>query len=737
MKRPMIPKAVQQKVRRSKSEGPDVIQLKENSTAADTEEPLDQNAVSPEIKGALDRCAEAAEYGFQKADGHLKRSKEVIEQAGVLIKGIAKKHGKNKANAPLIANLKQVMTELESTHAEIDKIVREKRRKLKSFNITLFGRTMVGKSTLMEVLTRGSGESIGSGAQRTTRDVRSYLWQGLTITDVPGVAAFGGEADEEIAFNAAKQADLILFLISDDAPQPSEAERLGRLRTWGIPVLGIANVKWGLDSEIAIKHFIHSQDRVFDGEKLRSLFTQFDELADKHTPGRELPFVPAHLHARFLADRCEDSALTRDLAAASRFSHVEERILNEIITNGPFLRLRSFLHGATASTLETSEALLQMSTLLEELHLRLADREGELDSWRNSFQLQARHRLEQMQQETIGKLRNEIRPFAAAHWQKKNAAKEWEARIESAEIETRFRSLQEDLVSDCRTRLQEIEADARAEIDLMTVDIEASMMDVKRFGAHGQARKWFQENIGDALLNIIAFIVASSPGGPWAVLVAVAAVVGTFLGRWYQHHTKTKEEATAEMTAQMRRSLDAIEENVIETFGKWFDQQVIVEVVDIFIQSISDLAQTATDAAAVCRETAWSQNDVLLDLNRQIIEEALRHIGLDVAVPTILKVARIPGQAIVITTAGERQLPDAAIADLEAQFNESVKQLPGNLLPSSIIQEVVGEYQLSDSIDFDETKRTTRFTWNVQDREARVRIQLARQLAGFHIISKA
>ena len=708
MKRPTIPKAV---------------------------EPLDQNAVSPEIKGALDRCAEAAEYGFQKADGHLKRSKEVIEQAGVLIKSIAKKHGKNKANAPLLADLKQIMTELESTHAEIDKIVREKRRKLKSFNITLFGRTMVGKSTLMEVLTRGSGESIGSGAQRTTRDVRSYLWQGLTITDVPGVAAFGGEADEEIAFNAAKQADLILFLISDDAPQPSEAERLGRLRKWGIPVLGIANVKWGLDSEIAIKHFIHSQDKIFDDEKLRSLFAQFDELADKHTPGRELSFIPTHLHARFLADRCEDSALTRDLAAASRFSHVEERILNEIITNGPFLRLRSFLHGATASTLETSEALLQVSTLLEELHLRLADREGELDSWRNSFQLQARQRLEQMQQETVGKLRNEIRPFAAAHWQKKNAAEEWKARIESAEVETKLRSLQENLVSDCRTRLQEVEADTRAEIDLMTINIQASVMDVKRFGAHGQSRKWLQENIGDALISIIAVLLIG--GGIGLVLVLVAAVVGSVLGKWYQHHEKTKKDAIAKMTKQMQSQLNLIQETVTEKFDKWFDQQIIAEVVDKFIQSISDLAQTSADAAAICRKTAWSQNDVLLDLNRQIIEEALRHIGLDVAVPTILKVARVPGQAIVIATAGERRLPDAAIADLEAQFNESVKQLSGSLLPSSIIQDVVGGYQLNGSIDFDETKWTARLTWNVQDSEARVRMQLARQLAGFHIISKA
>lgn len=97
-----------------------------------------------------------------------------------------------------------------------------------SFSITLFGRTMAGKSTLMEILTHGNGMSIGKGAQRTTRDVRTYSYNGMTITDVPGIAAFEGEEDEVVAFEAAKKSDLILFLITDDAPQASEAECLNR-----------------------------------------------------------------------------------------------------------------------------------------------------------------------------------------------------------------------------------------------------------------------------------------------------------------------------------------------------------------------------------------------------------------------------------------------------------------------------------------------------------------------------
>ena len=44
------------------------------------------------------------------------------------------------------------------------------------------------------------------------------------------MAAFGGSDDERVAYEAAQQADLILFLITDDAPQPAEAEHLAELR---------------------------------------------------------------------------------------------------------------------------------------------------------------------------------------------------------------------------------------------------------------------------------------------------------------------------------------------------------------------------------------------------------------------------------------------------------------------------------------------------------------------------
>ena len=114
---------------------------------------------------------------------------------------------------------------------------------------TLFGRTMAGKSTLMEILTRGDGRSIGKGGQRTTQDAREYEWNGMKVLDIPGVAAMDGALDEETAYGAAHQADLILLLITDDAPQQVEAEHLARLWQIGVPILGICNVKRAVDDD--------------------------------------------------------------------------------------------------------------------------------------------------------------------------------------------------------------------------------------------------------------------------------------------------------------------------------------------------------------------------------------------------------------------------------------------------------------------------------------------------------
>src|SRR5690554_4400015 len=252
---------------------------------------------------------------------------------------------------------------------------------LERFSVTLFGRTMSGKSTLMEILTQGDGGSIGKGAQRTTRDIRTYQWKNLEITDVPGIAAFGGEVDEEVAYEAARRADVILFLITDDAPQPVEAEHLARVIALGKPVIGLCNVKMALERERDFKRFKMRNDKVFADARIESIVAQFHAMLGEHVPGVDVEFFPIHLRARFLANSPDHEAHAEELRELSRFAEFERRLLREVVERGPMIRTRTLGDAAVVPLLEMTQMLFSFSRDNARVAELFSDKLAQMQRW--------------------------------------------------------------------------------------------------------------------------------------------------------------------------------------------------------------------------------------------------------------------------------------------------------------------------------------------------------------------
>lgn len=201
-----------------------------------------------DLRDVLKECQKSANVGLKIASEQKTMLSKVLESAREDVNKAIMDFNTSPYYAPDTAeHLQSQLIEINNTLNRLSFSFREDlnslKERLSKFSVTLFGRTMAGKSTLMEILTEGDGSSIGKGAQRTTLDVRTYNWNGLEIKDLPGIGAFGGEDDENVAFNAAKTADLILFLITDDAPQAVEAECFSRIVELGKPIIGIMNVK--------------------------------------------------------------------------------------------------------------------------------------------------------------------------------------------------------------------------------------------------------------------------------------------------------------------------------------------------------------------------------------------------------------------------------------------------------------------------------------------------------------
>lgn len=197
----------------------------------------------------------------------------------------------------------------------------------------------------MEILTKGDGVSIGKGGQRTTRDIRSYA----------------GREDEEKAFEAAAQSDLVLFLITDDAPQDAEAKCLARVRSLGKPILGICNVKIALNNADDVSLFLRRNWFNRKRKDLDVIIRQFHEFAEKYSPGSRIRFVYAHLQSKFLSQQSAYKPQQSELEHSSCFNYVEKQIISEVVDRGKFLRWKSFIDSAVVPMLEFSEKLLDFS----------------------------------------------------------------------------------------------------------------------------------------------------------------------------------------------------------------------------------------------------------------------------------------------------------------------------------------------------------------------------------------
>lgn len=438
------------------------VHIEEFSELIDLTELLDawdRYHLELDLQSALRQCAAAADTGYRKAIAHVTAMGTIADQIEAQANRLASA-ARSDDDAEFKKQIAEIVQKLKDEHSRLRRDIDDKRNNLSTFNITLFGRTMTGKSTLMEILTRGDGSSIGKGAQRTTRDVRSYEWNGLTVTDVPGVAAYGGEEDAQTAHQAANQADLVLFLISDDGPQASEAEHLARLRQQGQSVLGIFNVKEAINanSEVSLRRFLRDHDKLFDPSRLREISRQFDEMTDQHVPGQELELVSAHLRARYLAGLPENAGKPwRDkLERASRFQDVENRILREVTANGPFLRTHSFLSIGAAANLQAWESARQLAELCDQAQGRLKGRLDELRSWQTGFIRNANQKIDQLIQQTVGSLRNQIPAFVDQYCEDQSLSDEWNARVRNAGIDAKCQALAKQLAGECQEYVKQL-----------------------------------------------------------------------------------------------------------------------------------------------------------------------------------------------------------------------------------------------------------------------------------------
>lgn len=688
-----------------------------------------QNATN--LQAALDQCRHAARVGYRLAQESLDRTAAAIQEVSRTLQDSVREIERSRTQTsdivvPLRDQLHRVAAELHDLQQKSQTSLDERRRESDDFAIALFGRTMAGKSTLMEILTNGSGVSIGKGAQRTTRNVRSYHWKGLKVTDVPGVAAFEGARDEELALQAAAKADLVLFLITDDAPQPVEAECLARVQALGKPVLGICNVKAAIEDEDDVVRL----EKRFDNGRLGSLVRQFHEFTDLNMTGCRVRFVYTHLLSRFLARQDEYRDRRSDLERASRFWRVENCIINEVVGRGKFLRVKSFVDGAVAPMLELSDKLLEFSTQNSSNGRILVHKRRRAIGWKLEFQRGGQDKINTFIAKQVNALRDEIPSFAEDNYSRLDAGKRWSRIVKRHGLQRQAEKLQRQLHDECRLALAEIAREIESEFKLVGDLAGDRTISMGRVFDRKRAWRWGTLLLSSGL-GLAALILVSGPLG-WAA--AGVALVGQLASFLFEDREIKARRQRKELANRLNENVDDIEHRLRQSLEDWFNNELLQEQVRVLIGDLKTITSGLFQLADVQRNLAWTLNREQKKLHRTLLREAFNQIGSPDLLDLSLDVARVPGSAMMLVIAPGTFIPDSACARLKALLGERIWFVVNTGNCVSTLCQAIGRDCDKRRVNVEKNLQVAHVPIAEPSAELRGRIRLAQQLTELHVM---
>ena len=513
---------------------------------------------------------------------------------------------------------------------------------------------MAGKSTLMEVLTHGDGKAIGNGAQRKTRDIRTYEWNGLSITDVPGIGAFEGQKDEDIAFAAAKSADMILFLMTDDGVQSQEAECFRAILELGKPVLCVINVKASVDLNEDPRYLTEDIEEAFQLSRLEEIRRQF--IAYGALAGQDwsaVPFAFAHLRAAFLAQHTNDPVKSRLLTQASRIDLLTGAIAERVATRGEFYRGKTFIDAVAAPVGSTTELLLEQSCRNSLQAEMIADKHKALLKWVERFEKSAFERIVTDTAELKSQMYAEASDFASRNLGSKDINAKWRDYLKGLNLDARGKELVRELTDEAEGEIRELTRSMGKELEFAVSYSTDVTLKSRRILDVRQTFDWSMIAVGGGL-TIAALIF--TPAAPILLLAALGiGIFKEFLGGFLPEKAKIEAGAKAKIEEQLRRHINEICANYRASLEKSLRE--LLDKLNLLIDDLSGVSDVVAGLASTQNTLAWRLGGTLKKLHRQLLQEALDLLGSPALSMRIHDAAMVPGAECAIVLAPNVTFP--------------------------------------------------------------------------------
>ena len=633
-------------------------------------------------------------------------------------------------------SLTEQLSKIRSDYAILPAKLREDVDQLSksTFTVTVFGRTTAGKSTLMEVLTHGDGSSIGHGTQRTTRNVRRYKYENLQIVDVPGVAAFEGKDDKDVAFSEAKKADLILFILKDDDVQPSVAECLSRIVSLGKPVVCLVNVKTDIGSPVKMKMFKRDLEKKMRKEHLEGIKNQLLEFGHSYGQDwRTVRFAYVHLKAAFLSQQEEYQEYASQLYYLSRFDFIDQVIVDEITRNGGFYKLKAYTEIVAVPLVDSVEMLFEQSAQNSQQGSLMIAKCKALSEWIMDFTKSADTQIDTFLTTVSSELKKEVSIFAEDNYDNKNASKKWNEVVKEKNIQQRTQKLLEQLGGECENELREITREIEFDIKFSYKLNAEQSLNMHTIIDGRRIWNWATSIVSGGLM--IAGIFVASPLVIAGLGVGALGWLGNLLFKDYESKAKNaREELERKLTDHINKMMTSLR----KTMKNVLYDELLKKYMNPMEATMNEIGLSLFTLSDAQHKFAKRLNGELEETNKLVVTEALAYEGYEGLEYHINSLARIPGYAVMIVLDDGKRFPDDARNALRRLLKEQIWFVFQKDNLKSMLSQAIGKGCERREIRIQEISGEPRIAHipmlETVDAYTRNRIRMAQQLTGLLIM---
>ena len=588
------------------------------------------------LKNSLEKCTEIASSEHEFTMQEYEKGREILTTLLDSVSQINLESTDSKSqdfsNESELDSIVDLLKDEFETIYGLKNSLDKKFNQLSKFTVTLFGRTMVGKSTLREAITNDSGETIGKGSQRTTRDIHEYEWNQLRLIDTPGISAVDGEIDSLKAHDIVDESDVIFFLTNSDGVQESSFVSLSRLRKQNKPIIFLLNVKEDITPKVIQRRFLKNPNRVFGESVVRGHKNRIRKLANEKLGMCDIHIIVFHAQAAFNSTKEQDIELAQKLREASGIEKIIDTLVSEVCKNGPVRRLQSFLDGTITEFEKIKEFLFSDVVDLKSAVKLSENLIKELENLRDIYSSKkVKLRIKSEIESICRPLDESVATFIENYLDSPDIKKQWKRHCSSMRIDKKVENFVNKYFHEINNQFHELSKYNEFEFELISsfhtdAPEQYDPWDTK------QNLKWTSAIAGGVgSVAIAAPLLKIGAVNFWnpVGLVALGIGLGTLISSWF---TKDKEKKIQKQKSkyidQIREQIDIYKHETVKQVYNYYLVNINPSI-DKYLDNII-ARRTMTEEIVIAFEEAISQFEERLDrLNSRLILKTGELMGFE------------------------------------------------------------------------------------------------------------